>query len=50
MLEVFTNAMVTFAVVFALAVGATLPTLLLRRWCFQMTRDNKKGIKDIFTR
>ncbi len=50
MLEVFTNGMVTFAVVFALAVGATLPTLLLRRWCFQMTRYNKKGIKDIFTR
>ncbi len=49
MLEVFTNAQVTFAVVFALAVGATMPTLLLRRWCFQMTRYNKKGIKDILT-
>lgn len=43
MLEVFTNGMVTFAVVFALTVGATLPTLLLRRWCFQMTRYNKHG-------
>ena len=41
MLEVFTNGMVTAAVVFALAVGATLPTLLLRKWCFQMTRRRK---------
>ena len=41
MLEVFTNGMVTASVVFALAVGASLPTLILRKWCFQMTRHRK---------
>ncbi len=47
MLEVFTNSMVTFAVVFALGLGASLPTQMLRRWCFQMTRENKEGFDDI---
>lgn len=45
MLEVFTNGMVTLLVIFALAVGASLPTLILHNRCLQMTRQRapKRG-------
>ena len=41
MLDFFSNGVTTFSVVFAMAVGASLPTTCLRKWCFSMTRDNK---------
>ncbi len=41
MLEFFSNGVTTFSVVFVMAVGASLPTLWLRKWSFSMTRDNK---------
>ncbi len=42
MLDVFVNGVTTFAVVFVLAVGASMPTSWLRKWCFSMTRQTKK--------
>ncbi len=41
MLEVFSNGIITFSTVFALVVGVTIPTLLLKKWSFQMTRQKK---------
>lgn len=41
MLDFFSNGVTTFSVVFVMAVGASLPTLWLRKWCFSMTRANR---------
>lgn len=41
MLDFFSNGVTTFSVVFVMAVGASLPTFWLRKWCFSMTRANK---------
>ena len=41
MLDFFSNGVTTFSVVFVMAVGASLPTLWLRKWCFSMTRTNR---------
>lgn len=41
MLDFFVNGVTTFTVVFVMAVGASLPTFLLRKWCFSMTRANR---------
>ncbi len=41
MLDFFVNGVTTFTVVFVMAVGASLPTFLLRKWCFSMTRENR---------
>lgn len=41
MLDFFVNGVTTFTVVFVMAVGASLPTSCLRKWCFSMTRDNR---------
>ncbi len=41
MLEVFSNGIITFSTVFALVVGVTIPTLLFKKWSFQMTRQKK---------
>lgn len=41
MLDFFSNGVTTFSVVFVMAVGASLPTLWLRKWCFSMTRADR---------
>lgn len=41
MLDVFRNGLTTIAVVFVLAVGAMLPTFILREKAFGMTRGRK---------
>lgn len=42
MLDFFVNGVTTFAVVFVLAVGASMPTFWFRKWCFSMTRQTAK--------
>lgn len=41
MLDFFVNGVTTFTVVFVMAVGASIPTFWLRKWCFSMTRANR---------
>lgn len=41
MLDFFKNGITSFTVVFALAVGATLPTFILRKKAFTMTRAKR---------
>ena len=38
MIDFFRNGMTAFTILFSLGVGAALPTLIMRRWAFTMTR------------